>query len=253
MPEPEPAPVPPWKQRRDLSLERKAREAARPAFSNPGDALLIVTEGTVTEPVYFSALKRLLKLSAASVRITVGDTSDPRHVIETAVRLAEEQRRRHSRGNLPADEPAHYDQVWAVTDTDVAKRNGIWNDVVQLATAKGVRLAHSTPCFEFWLLLHLGYTTRADLIDGAAAKSALSTALKERGHDGRYSTNEKIARAVIPSAFLPHWEKAVEHARRVRAHHVSARTSSPGNPSTEVDLLACAMNDAVPLAHRRKG
>ncbi len=251
MPEQEPSPIPPWKQRRDLSLERKARESDRPAFASPGDALLIVTEGTVTEPVYFSALKGQLKLSAASVRITSGDTSDPRHVIETAARLAEEQKRLHARGALPADEPAHYDQVWAVIDTDVAKRNKIWNDVVQLASAKKVRLAHSTPCFEFWLLLHLGYTTRTDLLNGDAAKSALSTSLKERGGDGRYSTNERIARCVIPSAFLPHWETAAEHARRVRAHHVSARTPSPGNPSTEVDLLARAMRDATPLAHRR--
>ena len=248
MPEPEPSPVPLWKRQRDLSLERKAKEATRPSFANPGDALLIVTEGTVTEPVYFSALKGLLKLSAAHVRIEPGEDSDPRHVIKTAAHLADKQKDLHGRGGLPADAPAHYDQVWAVIDTDVAVRNGIWNDVVQLAAAKKVRLAHSTPCFEFWLLLHLSDTTRPDLLNGNAAKRAVKAAL-----DGReYSTNEKVARTVIPQFLLPHWNTAVERARRVRNYHIAAATRAPANPSTEVDLLVRAMRDAAPLAHQRK-
>jgi hypothetical protein len=239
--------LPWWKQQMVAARERKAREAERPASANPGDALLIVTEGTVTEPVYFEALKAELKLAAASVRIVPGDASDPRHVIRTAVRLAEEQTQRHAKGELAADEPAKFDQVWAVIDTDVAVRMGIWSDVVGLARANEVRLAHSTPCVEYWLLLHLTCTTRADLLNGSAAKRAVRD---ELGKD--YSTNERVARRVIPAEFLPHWTKAVEHARRVRRYHLDAATPAPANPSTEVDGLVCAMNDAAPLANRRR-
>jgi hypothetical protein len=104
-----------------------------------------------------------------------------------------------------------------------------------------VTLAHSTPCFEFWLLLHLvGFTTRADLVDGEAAKSAVKHAL---GRD--YSTNEKTAKAAI-ATFLAKWPESVGHAEQVRRHHRDAATPQPANPSTAVDRLVRAMNDSAP-------
>jgi RloB-like protein len=109
-----------------------------------------------------------------------------------------------------------------------------------------VKLAYSTPCFEFWLLLHLvGFTTRADLVNGDAAKSAVNDAL---GRD--YSTNEETAKAVIPT-FIAKWHEAVGHAEKVRSHHQDAATLEPANPSTEVDRLVRAMNDSAP-EHLRK-
>jgi hypothetical protein len=146
---------------------------------------------------------------------------------------------------LGISEPAKFDHVWAVVDTDVAERNNIWNDVRQLATAKKVLLAHSTPCFEYWLLLHCGFTTRADLVDGSAAKSALKRTLNLD-----YSTNEQIAKKAI-STFVLKWPEAVAHAEKVRLHHANARTPSPANPSTEVDRLARALNDSA-APHFRK-
>ena len=239
-------PIPWWLERKELSLARKARAALRPASAEPGDAFLIVTEGKVTEPVYFTLLRNCLQLGMVRVKITPGDASDPRHVIKTAARLAKGQPRRARGGKLGMNEPARFDHVWAVIDTDVAVRNGIWPVVLQLAAARRVRLAHSTPCFEFWLLLHIaGYTTRSDLPNGDAAKAAVKLAL---GRD--YSTNEETAKAVIP-IFLPKWPEAVVHAQRVRTHHETGRTPPPGNPSTEVDRLACALNDSAPV-HLRK-
>jgi hypothetical protein len=131
-------------------------------------------------------------------------------------------------------------------DTDVAVRNHIWNDVRQLAAAKKVTLAHSTPCFEFWLLLHLvGFTTRADLVNGDAAKSGVKQALGRE-----YSTNEETAREAIAS-FLAKWPESVGHAEQVRRHHHGADTPQPANPSTEVDRLVRALNDSAP-EHSRK-
>ncbi len=235
-----------WLAPKAASLERKRRETAASALARRGDAFLIVTEGTVTEPVYFELLIRELQLSVVRIKVQPGDHSDPRHVIRTAVREAKEQVRKFKKGVLGINEPAKYDHVWAVVDTDVAVRMGLWNDVQQLATAGKVRLAHSTPCFEFWLLLHLvGFTTRADLVNGDAAKSAVKAAL---GRD--YSTNEETAKKVIP-AFIAKWHEAAGHAAKVRRHHHDAATPQPANPSTEVDLLVRAMNDSA-LEHLRK-
>jgi hypothetical protein len=235
-----------WRTEKALSLERKARRAAQTALAKPGDAFLIVTEGTVTEPVYFDLIIRDLHLPVVRIKVQPGNKSDPRRVILTAEREAKEQQRRARKGILGINEPAKFDHVWAVVDTDVAVRNHIWNDVKQLAAARRVRLAHSTPCFEFWLLLHItGFTTRADLADGTAAKAAVKEAL---GRD--YSTNEETAKAVIAS-FISKWPEAVGHAENVRRHHEGARTPKPANPSTEVDLLMRALNDSAPEHLRR--
>jgi RloB-like protein len=239
-------PKPWWQEAKELSLARKAALPSRLAFAKPGDAFLIVTEGQVTEPVYFELLRASLQLSTVTVKIQPASASYPTHVIDSAATEVERLSKRRKRKEIAINEVEKYDHVWAVIDTDVAVRKDVWSDIVQYAASKGVKLAHSTPCFEFWLLLHIqGYTTRADLLNGTLAKDALEKAL---GRD--CSTNAASAKSAIP-IFLPEWPKACHHAQRVRQHHLSAGTLPPGNPSTEVDHLVCALNDAA-LAHHRK-
>ncbi len=235
-----------WKAAKAMSLERAAHAKAAASGVNAGDAFLVVTEGTVTEPVYFELLRTDLQLAAVRIRIEPGKHSDPRHVIETAAGEVKEQARRARKGLLGNTEPAKFDHVWAVIDTDVAVRNGFWNEVETLARTRKVKLAHSTPCFEYWLLLHIqGLTTRGDLVNGDAAKSAVK---HELGQD--YSTNEETARAVMP-LFVPKWPEAVVHGETVRTYHAAAATPKPANPSTEVCALVRALNDSAP-AHLRK-
>jgi hypothetical protein len=201
---------------------------------------LIVTEGTVTEPTYFELLRDDLQLGPVAIRIEPGDHSDPRHVIKTAGRIVTELSERKKKGKLSNAETESYDHVWAVIDTDVAVRNGIWNDVAALAEGRRVKLAHSTPCFEFWLLLHLEYTTRANLVTGDDAKSALKSAM---GCD--YSTNRDLASAAMIE-LIEKWPEAVVNGERVRQHHVEGGTTPPGNPSTEVCALVRALNYSAP-------
>lgn len=234
-----------WKAPRAASIVRKRRAAMPCAAAKPGDAFLIVTEGQVTEPVYFNLLRAQLKLRAVRVKVIPGRASDPRHVIDSAASEVKAHQKRYKKGLLAQDEPAKFDHVWAVIDTDVAARQGFWNDVKQRAAARKVRLAHSTPCFEYWLLLHLQETTRGDLVDGNAAKHAVKKVL---GRD--YSTNERTAREAMP-LFMPHWPEAGRRAQRVRKLHADAKTPEPANPSTEVDRLVQALNDSAPDHIRR--
>jgi len=163
-----------WQIKKAQSIDRRARETAAASGVNAGDSFLIVTEGTVTEPIYFELLRRDLQLAAVRIRVEPGRASHPRHVIETAAAEVKEHARRSKKGLLANTDPSKFDHVWAVIDTDVAVRDGIWNDVVTLSQARKVKLAHSTPCFEYWQLLHIqGLTTRGDLIDGATAKRAV--------------------------------------------------------------------------------
>jgi hypothetical protein len=234
-----------WKAPMAAGLARKKAASMPKGMAKPGDTFLIVTKGTVTEPVYFKHLLKDIQLYAVTVKVIPGDASDPRRVINTAYNAAREQPKLFRKGLLGLKEPASFDHVWAVIDTDVAVRMDYWNDLQQVAEARKVKLAHSTPCFEFWLLLHFGYTTRGDLVDGEAAKGAFKKAI---GRD--YSTNRKVAESVMPS-LIPHWPQAVTHAERVRRHHQAVATPEPANPSTEVELLIRALNDAAPEHARR--
>ena len=239
-------PAPPgswWAKQQTLGA---GRPVLRPACAKTGDSILIVTEGTVTEQVYFKLVRNDLKLATVTVAIHPGDHSDPRHVVKTAEKKVKDLARRARKRLLGMNEPGKYDHVYAVVDTDVALREGFWDDVVQLANARKVRLAESSPCFETWLLFHLlGPTTRSDLPNGDAAKAAVEKAL------GRaYSTNANVAKEVLP-LFIPKWPAAVKAAETVRKSHASAGTSSPANPSTEVDRLICIMNDSAQPSHRK--
>lgn len=235
----------PWWKAKELSLQRKAEAALRGAFAGAGDSFLIVTEGTVSEPVYFELLRESLQLSNVTVKVMPGKASDPRHVIQSAADEVKALARRVRRKKIAVTELERFDHVWAVIDTDVAVRRGFWNDVVQKARDLKVNLAHSTPCFEYWLLLHLTLTTRSDLVDGDAAKSIFR---HEFGSD--YSTNRKVTEQAFVEV-LKKWPTAFKHAQTVREYHKAAGTPSPANPSTEVDLLACALNDSAPTHFRK--
>ncbi len=235
----------PWYKAKELGLERKAAAALRPACASPGDSFLIVTEGTVTEPVYFELLRESLQLSTVTVKVIPGQHSDPRHVIQSAAKEVKALARRVKKKKVAVTELESFDHVWAVIDTDVATRQEFWNDVVQKARDLKVKLAHSTPCFEYWLLLHLRMTTRSDLIDGDTTKSAFRA---ELGRD--YSTNRETTEEAF-KFLLPNWPTAVKNAQQVRQHHKTGGTPFPANPSTEVDCIVCAMNDSLPI-HLRK-
>jgi RloB-like protein len=138
-----------------------------------------------------------------------------------------------------------FDHVWAVIDSDAPIKQETWSDVVQKARDLDVKIAQSTPCFEYWLLLHLQYTTRTDLVDGKTAKDVLGDVLKQD-----YSTNHKTASEALKS-LLPSWPQAVANAERVRKYHQDANTVSPANPSTDIDLIVSALNDSALKHHRR--
>jgi hypothetical protein len=51
-----------WQTAKEMSLARRAAKPSRHIYAKPGDSFLIVTEGKVTEPVYFELLRESLQL-----------------------------------------------------------------------------------------------------------------------------------------------------------------------------------------------
>ncbi len=122
--------------RRRGQSDLKRRSGTKPERTRA----LVVTEGRVTEPRYFSNLARHLRATGTVVRPAdfQGAGSDPVNVVEAALAKVERA------GN--------FDEVWCVFDVDEHARLG---EAIDLAKSHGFRVAVSNPCFEIWLIWHI--------------------------------------------------------------------------------------------------
>ncbi|MGH7862625.1 MAG: RloB family protein, partial [Candidatus Dormibacteraceae bacterium] len=104
---------------------------------DPSPRILIVCEGTKTEPNYFRGFRVL------SAEI-IGEGYNTVSLVERARELRD------------ADGP--YDQVWCVFDHD-SYSPGDFNAAVGNAESAGIRVAYSNEAFELWYCLHFAYIT----------------------------------------------------------------------------------------------
>ena len=139
--------------------ERQARELARKkAQRGSYDRILIVCEGSKTEPQYFEEIRSFYRIHTANVQVQHSQFgTQPLQVVEYAEELfvAGDTRR--------SIQPRSFEQVYAVFDRDNhvtyhaaltkadAMKNSLRNNLGQKVLFKAVP---SVPCFELWLLLH---------------------------------------------------------------------------------------------------
>lgn len=142
-------------QPKDRQLRRKAaKEARRASYAR----ILIVTEGSKTEPLYLEEIRAAHQLHSTNVEVQPGQLGTaPIQVVRYAQQLFEE-------GDLHKGiRPKSFDQVYAVFDRDdhdsyfnalnLAKSldSKLRNDDRQPVSFKAIT---SIPSFELWLLLH---------------------------------------------------------------------------------------------------
>lgn len=209
----------------------------------PAKAILVVTEGVVTEPVYFEGLRQKLAVQTVEIEVVGAGKGDPRRLAEAALEERKKRKKANREGTLALSKAADFDELWIVFDTDVPVEHGRFHDGVAFASANGVKIADSSPCFEYWLLLHRVYTT-AQMARFADVKPRLEKAL-----EADYAKNSKQSAQQIPP-LLEELDAAVERAERVRKHHEEAGTAPPPNPSTNVDLLILSIREAVSPANQ---
>lgn len=140
------------RERQRLQLERK--QARRASY----DRILIVSEGSKTEPLYFSEIRAAYRLHTANVVVwPSAHGTAPIQVVQYAKELFEKGDRRKS------IQPRAFEQVYAVFDRDEHRTyfdalklaesldRKLRNDVRQVVTFRAIP---SVPSFELWLLLH---------------------------------------------------------------------------------------------------
>jgi hypothetical protein len=199
-------------QRRRRASNTFARK--RP-LREPYDTVLIVCEGTKTEPLYFRDLRSAYRLSSANIAITPANGSDPMSIVDYAVaRLGD------------------FDLVYCVFDRDThATYLPALQRIAQLSANTAVRLigVPSVPCFELWLLLHFRYNTAAIVAAGGRSPGGVA----ERELATYLPGYEKGAPGVF-GIVNPKYSVALRNAVMLRKHNLE---TGADNPDTRIHDL----------------
>ena len=215
----------------------------RRAGKTPARAILIIAEGEVTEPVYFEALRDNLALQTIEIVVHGAGKGDPKRLAEEALEARKKRKRDARNGDLPFSKAMDFDELWIVFDTEAPERQGRYHDGVAFAKSNNVQTAGSTPCFEYWLLLHRRYTT-APMAEFSDVKKHLKNVL-----GGKYAKNRQEALELIPP-LLQDVDSAVARAEKARKYHLEAGTPDPANPSTDVDRLINSIRKGASPANK---
>jgi len=206
----------------------KRRAARRDAL----DRVLIVTEGSKTEPDYFRRLIADLGLHTAQVCIVGDGGSAPISVVEDGLKIL---------GKAP-----EFQQVYFVFDRD---DHDCYNRALdrirglgQKRAYKGIKVvaATSVPCFEIWFLMHVS-TSRKPYETAETGGSPGAALLSELKKISLFSCYEKGTCAEF-EAIAPYREKARSRAASFleQAHDEGAREFHE-NPSTRAHLVVTAL------------
>lgn len=198
-------------------MRRTARSYGRRGpVREPYDYVLIVCEGTKTEPRYLQRLCTVHRLSSANIEFARAGATDPIGLVKfTEQRLQE----------------GGFDRAFCVFDRD---GHSSFEEALAMVRALEsgrdgrLRAVTSVPCFEVWVLLHFGYTSAAYTAVGTQSSCdrvirALKTyqPLYAKGGDVFDDLADKM-------------EIAISNAERLRIHN---HETGSNNPSTQVDEL----------------
>jgi hypothetical protein len=179
--------------------------------------VLIVCEGTKTEPNYLEGLKSVYSLSSANIKIAHSGATHPRGIVEFTLEEMDKN---------------EYDRAYCVFDTEGEQKH---LDALQVIAAspegKAKRLfaITSSPCFEVWLLLHFAYTSAPFAATGKRSAGEMVVA-KLIVHIADYKKGQKGLFEVM----LSRLDAAIANAKKLEKHNKESGTT---NPHTKVHDL----------------
>lgn len=220
-----------------LKRLRRKEEKERIEFLKVRTFILVVCEGSKTEPNYFNAIKKSLPknvLETVQVDI-IGTGTNTLTVVDRAVEEVEKAARVRNRV---------FDAVWVVIDRDSFPAEH-FNNAIFRCQGLGYGCAWSNEAFELWYVLHFQYR---------------NTAMIREDYEGVITTevNKCIANADQPSirqfSYLKNDERmyailhefgdedfAMENARKLIGNFHDTRYSTH-DPCTKVHELVASLN-----------
>jgi len=200
------------KSTQDLSRRQKRRDSYA--------KVLIVCEGSKTEPRYFKELIDYYRLNSANVLVSGECGSSPKSVFEYAKMRYREEKEAGDRFN----------RVYCVFDKDNHESYAQTMALISTAMPKGVYFAiTSVPCFEYWLLLHFVDKRQPYIAQqgNSAGNRVLSELKQEMPNYAKGSVN-------VFSSLKDRLDYAKQNATRILR---DAKAEGIDNPTTHVHEL----------------
>lgn len=212
----------------DFHHKRKAKSAGlarRKSIRKPYDKVLIVCEGSKTEPLYFQELVDYYEIHSANVKISGECGSDPLSVVNHGFELYRQEKQ---------SESGRFDRVYCVFDRDTHPTyKKALERLEELKPSNVFFAANTVPSFEYWLLLHFTYTTAPyAAVGGKSSGAAVLAALKSYWPD--YAKAGAGAFSYLLHLKNDELEYAKANARRALRE---AEKNHTDNPSTHVHEL----------------
>ncbi|MBO7463762.1 MAG: RloB domain-containing protein [Bacteroidales bacterium] len=170
----------------DPAIERRhARQVQRRKTRQIRCNILIVSEGTETEPNYFKNFNSKERGKYIVYVKAQGEATNTIQVVNKAIELRDE-------------DPDKYDSVWAVFDKDDFDSDK-FNAAIIKAEKNGIGCAWSNEAFELWFLYHfknqvtaMSRTEYADAISDAVNKSTKYKEKKKYKYEKKDPKNYQI-------------------------------------------------------------
>lgn len=198
----------------------------KPASRTPSYRILIITEGTKTEPQYFKLLINELKILTANVKIIKDCGSAPANIAEEAEKI------------LSYDDD--YQKIYCVFDRD---RHATYDKALEMIEKiskkrqfinKEIKAITSVPCFEYWYLLHVS-DSRKPYESSTSPGDALIEDLKQKSPFERYSKNNcNSFFSLISSNRGIATDRATRYLEQSKSEGFKAHHE---NPSTRVHIV----------------
>lgn len=219
----------------DLFRKRKARKSAelerQKKERSQIERYLIVCEGTKTEPFYLQDLADDLGIRPSSLKIAPNDGASPDRVVAHGITLYEEDKKSGD----------SFDQVFFVFDRD---KHSTYAAAVQrvkdcAAVNRPFKAVTSVPCFEYWLLLHFGYTDKPFGVSGrkSACDNLISVLRTKPGFKDYGKGNQGIYALVKDNTSV-----AMKAAAKSLTN---AKRTGEENPSTHLHELVDVLRRVV--------
>ena len=215
-----------------ITSRRKTHKLNRTSqFLEPYDVILIVCEGSATEPSYFNKMIERERLSSANVCVTGECSSDPLSVVNYAIDKFELR-------NKDQNNERKYDRIYCLIDRDEhANLNSALDKAFQYNKNVGsqiITLIKSYPCFEYWYIcnfdLFRGSIKRiGNKSPGAVCESYLNRYWKQEFKKNYNKTD--------PNNYTLLENKIYDGLKNAKSSLKDAKAVNEENPSTEVHIL----------------
>lgn len=208
-----------FKKKKFRESEELARKKAKRA---PYEVNMIICEDTKSALNYFKELRNYFRLNHENVILIPSKGSAPISIVEHAIELGE---------TTPS-----IDRIFCVFDRDDHESYNRAIKKIKNHSAKQTdknkpkyQVITSTPCFELWLLLHFGFTTKSYMSSGkkSAAENLINDLLKKLPSYNK-NTTEWF------HSIINNMSSAIKCAKRLIIHNKDTNSNNPGTNMHEL-------------------